>query len=375
MTSDGGMNDWGNIFSIDTNGSGYKNLWNFNQANNSNGAEPEGDLILSGDKLYGMTTGGGINDWGNIFSIDTNGNGYKNLWNFNYAHDSNGGVPYGALTLLGGKLYGMTYIGGIYSDGNIFRIDTNGSRYKDLWDFHSANDSNGANPFGSLILSGGKLYGMTTRGGINDDGNIFRIDTNGNGYKDLWNFNQAHNSNGALPTADLTLSGGKFYGMTSSGGINDSGNIFSIDTNGSGYADLHDFNGINGEQPIGSLIISGSVLYGMTEFSGTKGDGVIFSLKEPGLGINDIPPTTASINVYPNPSNGVFTIEIRNYQLGITNRLEVYNILGEKVYSQHSTVNYPLSIDLSLQPNGVYLCRVIGENNELIEESKLIIEK
>ena len=54
---------------------------------------------------------------------------------------------------------------------------------------------------------------------------------------------------GALPAGSEMKIGGMLYGMTSKGGANHQGCIFSIDTNGSNYRDLFDFNGIGGANP------------------------------------------------------------------------------------------------------------------------------
>jgi hypothetical protein len=67
---------------------------------------------------------------------------------------------------------------------------------------HNFNDTNGANPFGSLIISGKMLYGMTDSGGANKMGCIFHIDTSGNEYKDILDFNGL---NGQNPYGSLTL--------------------------------------------------------------------------------------------------------------------------------------------------------------------------
>jgi len=104
---------------------------------------------------------------------------------------------------------------------------------------HNFNDTLGRYPIGSLTLSGNRLFGMTSQGGAKDSGCIFSINKNGSGYKDICDFN---GKNGAHPIADLVVSGNTLYGMTFEGGANQYGCIFSIDTNGSGYKDLHDFN-------------------------------------------------------------------------------------------------------------------------------------
>jgi uncharacterized repeat protein (TIGR03803 family) len=223
MTSGGGLSSVGNIFSIDTDGSNYKDLYDFT---NPSGIEPAGSLILnaSGTKLFGMTESGGSNSKGTAFTIDTGGTNFKVLWNFGGA-SNNGASPVGALTLVGHQLYGMTVDGGINSDGNIFSIDTNGSNYKDRWNFDGGGDTNGSNPWGELLLSGRVFLGMTARGGVNTAGNIFRIDTDGTRYHDIWNFNPI--LNGGTPYGDVTLSGVVLYGMASVGGHYDDGVVFA----------------------------------------------------------------------------------------------------------------------------------------------------
>src|SRR5580658_8236011 len=140
------------------------------------------------------------------------------------------------------------------------------------------NGTNGDVPRGSLTLTRNLLFGMT------DGDNIFSIDTNGSGFDDLFNFN---GTNGERPTASLLLSGGIFYGMTPAGGTYGDGNIFSIDTNGNNIKDIFDFNGTNGGSPYGDLILSGKVLYGMTGFGlPPNTDGNIFSIDTDGSNFN-----------------------------------------------------------------------------------------
>ena len=74
---------------------------------------------------------------------------------------------------------------------------------------HAFNDTDGGAPRGSLILSGKTLYGMTYSGGVNNDGNIFSIDTDGSNYQVLQTFN---GTNGQFPCGALTLSGNELYG-------------------------------------------------------------------------------------------------------------------------------------------------------------------
>ncbi|HTA27309.1 MAG TPA: choice-of-anchor tandem repeat GloVer-containing protein, partial [Bacteroidia bacterium] len=278
MNSNGGANGEGCIFSINSNGSGYTDLFDFN---GTNGANPYGSLTISGNAMFGMTSGGGVNGQGNIFAIHTNGSGFKDLLDFN---GTNGSFPEGSLVLdNSGVLYGMTEDGGVNHEGRIFSIDTNGTGYFDILDF---NNANGANPTGSLTLSGTQLFGMAAFGGSNGDGCIFSINTNGTGYSNLLNFT---GSNGANPQGGFVLSGGVLYGMTSRGGTNHYGRIFSITTAGSGYTSLLDFNNTNGALPYGSLVLAPTgLLYGMTEDGGTNGYGCMFSIQTNGSGYSDM---------------------------------------------------------------------------------------
>ncbi len=284
MTQGGGTNGYGNIFSINTDGSGFHNLLSFTGSSGANlGGLPTGSLTLSGSTLYGMTRAGGVNAEGNMFSINTNGSGFQNLLSFS---GTNGYAPWGNLTLNDSTLYGMTAWGGANTEGNIFSIKTDGSGFQNLLSFSS---DNGGWPTGSLTLSGSTLYGMTQGGGLLNNGTIFKINTDGTGFQNLLSFSGSSGAYpGEYPRGDLTLSGSTLYGVTQQGGADGLGNIFSINTDGTGFKNLLSFSGTNGSTPHGSLTVSGSTLYGMTAYGGTNGDGTIFSISTDGSGFQTL---------------------------------------------------------------------------------------
>jgi uncharacterized repeat protein (TIGR03803 family) len=227
MTSAGGASGsscggygCGTIFKIMPSGTGYTKLFDFN---GTNGEATIGSLISDGTYLYGMTQSGGANNDGTIFKIKTDGTGYINLLDFNGA---NGNHPWGDLFYDGTFLYGLTSLGGTNSDGVIFKIKTDGSGYLKLFDF-SGFPTDGANPYGSLIYDGTYLYGMTKQGGVtHDEGTIFKIMPNGTGFINVSDFNDP--STGANPQGSLFSDGTNMYGMTSDGGANNDGTIFKI---------------------------------------------------------------------------------------------------------------------------------------------------
>ncbi len=262
----GGANDSGCIFSIDTNGSNYTDLFDFNGANGKN---PYNALIYLHGVLYGVADGG-TNEAGVLFSIDTAGTGFRNLYNF---VDSTGMYPLG-LSLHNGKFYGSDFQGGHNSFGAVFSIDTNGTNYADIY---NCTLTNGYYPGGPVAYYNGLLFGTTGFGGVNGDGTVFSLDTIGAAFKIIFNFNMTDGYEPNYAGGSLLLSGSVLYGTCYMGGAKDSGCIFSIDSNGTGYKDLHDFMGSDGRGPEGSLTFVGYELYGATAYGGPNHDGVIFA--------------------------------------------------------------------------------------------------
>src|SRR6478735_769599 len=168
MTSGGGSSNMGVIFSYDLTTSTYTKRMDFDY---TNGAVPFGSFIQASDgKLYGTTAAGGNNTLGVIFSYDAATSNYTKLRDF--GANNLGNYVNGALTKdKANKLYGMTTDGGIYGKGTIFSYSVATAVFTKLKDF---DDANGAHPYGSLTqASNGKLYGMTSRGGSYDAGVIF----------------------------------------------------------------------------------------------------------------------------------------------------------------------------------------------------------
>jgi uncharacterized repeat protein (TIGR03803 family) len=85
------------------------------------------------------------------------------------------------------------------------------------------------------------------------------------------------NALGANPSGSLIISGGTLYGTTSSGGASGYGTIFKINPDGTGFTLLKEFAGTDGASPYGALISVGGVFYGTTSGGGDSGNGTIFS--------------------------------------------------------------------------------------------------
>ncbi len=205
---------------------------------------------------------------------------------------SDGGNPYGTVLVDGGKMYGMTSTRATLGIGTVFSMDLNGSNHTMLHSFttpYSATD--GANPQGDLIRVGDTLYGMTLSGGANHpatgSGVVFRVDIDGSDFALLHTFSGSA-TDGSRPYGSLSYVDGQLYGMTSEGGTSNTGALFRMDTNGGSFSVLHSFaSKLDGKTPYGDLLAIGDRLYGTASAGGTgniNGAGIVFSIGTNGAG-------------------------------------------------------------------------------------------
>jgi uncharacterized repeat protein (TIGR03803 family) len=275
--------NYGTVFGISTSG-GTPTYLHYFTGGPLDGAYPFGSLIFNstGTTLYGMTSQGGSLPGGGIYSgmtfQVTTGGTFTTGHQFNYSSATDGGFPNGTLIRGGSTVYGMASQGGTNGEGVIFKEATNNASITVLYSF--ANGTDGAFPGGTLVLGGTTLYGMAP-GGANGHGVIFSLST-GAGFNVLHAFT---GTDGDTPGDALTLSsdGTTLYGMTTYGGANGQGEVFSIDTSGNGFQVLDSFNGANGANPYGDLTLSadGQTLYGMSSTGDINGAGNIFTLAVP----------------------------------------------------------------------------------------------
>lgn len=283
-TRSGGTNSWGTVFKVSTSGTGYKLLHVF--TNTPDGVEPLAGLATDGNFLFGATTlGGNGSGAGMLFRMDTNGGGYTVLHTFTNTPD--GANPYATLALNGSVLYGTTFNGGMYGRGSVFSINTNGTGYSVIYSFSNAPD--GAFPVGKLLVVSNVIYGTSSSGGsLAYWGTIFKLSTNGSNFSILHNFSgptvPATSSDGGVPKAGLLFNNGLLYGVTSSGGSGNEGTIFQINTNGNGFTTLYSFtptvNNTNGDGAISlvNLVLNGNALAGACNYGGSATNGTLFNL-------------------------------------------------------------------------------------------------
>ncbi len=76
--------------------------------------------------------------------------------------------------------------------------------------------------------------------------------------------------------------------------------------------------------------------------------------------------------VFPNPSNGMFSLQLNNVLAIKKLKIEVYNVLGNKILSKN-TIQDLTTIDLSHYRNGMYMCRIMNDNEVLAVQPLLIL--
>ena len=153
---------------------------------------------------------------------------------------------------------------------------------------HSFAGPDGLNPSDGLgLIQGfdGTLYGTTFEGGDADSGTVFQMATDVSGFTLLHSFTGG-TVDGRLPEGGL-LQGpdGTLYGTTTGGGDANLGTVYQMAPDGSGFALLHSFAGPDGSSPL-SNVIQGpdGTLFGTTQFGGAANDGTVFQMAPDGSG-------------------------------------------------------------------------------------------
>lgn len=253
---------------------------------NGDGLNPAG-FVLDGNVLYGTTSGGGLYGDGTIFRVNTDGSGFTNLFNFNNGPynpvtgsypASTGADPVAGLLLISNTLYGTTFEGGALFAGTVFKIDTNGQNFTQIFSFSF---TNGQGPSSGLTWYNNRLYGTTTGGGTNGYGTVFSVGLDAQSFVSEYQF-----QNPTQPYGNVVMVSNNWYGFAFTGGAASDGYVFRVGP--AGFADLFDFTGTNGSTPYSGPVASGNTLFGTTYQGGTNSAGNIFRINIDGLAYTNL---------------------------------------------------------------------------------------
>jgi hypothetical protein len=335
-----------------------------------------------GDVLWAKKSNNMGSEQGNAIDTDTSGNviligtsmapsmsfgtstfnnmGYRDVFIVKY--DSLGNVLWADC---GGSIY-WDYGGGIVTDlaGNIFIT----GHYQDAFSLGSFTITNagGLDMFIAKYDASGNVIWLKGVGSAASDYGVQTVtDAFGNVYivgffeSPVLNIDTISiNNNGLYDFLVLKYDGsGNFLWAKGAGGNNrDYAYVITIDV----------FNNvlIGGHYESQSLILGSDTLAN----SGMN-DAFVAKLGNTSVSIDESI-FQAGINIYPNPTSGIFTIQNSNLRL---QSCTIKNLLGAFVYTQNSNLTNQINIDLSAQAKGIYFVELFDENNSRINK-KVIIE-
>ncbi len=260
--------------------------------------DSNGGLMLATDgNYYGVVGGNGAADTGSIFKMTPAGVVTTLVQFTGSGGAAPGNTPRGRLLETpDGFLYGVTYTGkttagaGLTS-GTVFKVSKAGA-FTSLVSFvrattvqppETAQTAYGANPIGDLALgTDGIIYGTTYRGGTNDQGTIWGLNSTTGAFATVLQFGLTGAGSPVNCFAGLIRGTGNiFYGLGLEGGAANGGCVFSFQP-GVGYQHLASFSGVlapnYGNQPAAALTFgTDGKLYGTTSRGGIgANDGTTF---------------------------------------------------------------------------------------------------
>ena len=275
ITNSGGTYGSGIVFQVTPSGAEtvLHSFGNLDSLGAPDGLFPN-SLMQAGDgNFYGTTSTGNINP-GIVFQVTTSGT-EQVFYGFS---GSSGKGPLGIIEAGDGNFYGAAG-GGTNDTGIIYKITPAGSQSV-LYSFGAASSTDAQTPAGALVEgSDGNFYGMTTHGGTNGTGAVFKI-TPAGVETVLYSFDPP--SIGVSPTPKGALiqgSDGNLYGCTQHGGTLNLGTVFKLTTSGV-YTLVHAFaaQGNDAAGPVMLLQVANGDIYGAASSGGAHGSGAIFRI-------------------------------------------------------------------------------------------------
>ena len=183
-TTTGGAHNLGTIFKISADGTTFTVLHSFATAD---GTGSVGTLVQAPNGyLYGTAPTGGASGNGTVFAVTPDGAQFAIVHTFSTvtsstAGNADGAHPHAGLTLgNNGYLFGLTSGGGAHNTGEIFAVSLTNGVFSPLYGFTAKGtggvNADGAAPLQALVRDdqNGFLYGLTTAGGTTGNGTFFR---------------------------------------------------------------------------------------------------------------------------------------------------------------------------------------------------------
>jgi len=204
----------------------------------TDGTLATGPLILdTAGNLYGTTFAGGMgatSNWmsgyGTVFELTPESDGSWTehvLYRFTGGTDGSSPFHSGVTADGAGNLYGTTYQGGAFGQGNVFKLTRNSDGTWTESVLHQFTGRDGSRADSPLTFDrAGNLYGTTALGGEGECGTVFTLIPNSDGS---WTHRVLHAFKVAQGYSNVVLDPeGNLYGAAQAGGANKDGVVFQI---------------------------------------------------------------------------------------------------------------------------------------------------
>lgn len=265
----GGVNNLGYVYSLNKDGTGFMIHHEFES---TTGSYPESKLVHFDGKLFGTTLGGGANTWGVLFAMNDDGSNYRVQYHFDQRPPTQD-IYINSIGRIFGHFHDLTSPG----FERFFRMDTSGADYGTF--LYGAQDGGGTN---DLVFDAWEeqFYFTTSYGGYHNGGVIAAADTFGIVYS---RHHLGFSQTGFNPTKAFKASDGKIYGLVEIAGVTGSGGVFSMNEDGTNYELVYDFEeNAHGSRPSGLIEASDGKLYGALQYYGPNGRGSIYRMDKNG---------------------------------------------------------------------------------------------
>lgn len=292
----------------------------------ANPLSPLGFTVMDGQGSLWGTGFGGSQNKGAIFKITAPNDDLEIITVVDF-DGANGSFPLEGLVSDGaGHFWGMTSSGGAENLGTIFKVNVATGVLSTVASFSGAN---GGQPSGRLVSDGaGNFWGTTGLGGANNFGTVFKVNTSSGILTAVASFDEVK---GKGSPGQLTNDGvGNLWATTGSDYENNLGTVFKVNIASGILSTVVIFTGPNGDHPNPELINDGA-----GNLWGTTARGGIHTMHGPGTGpgtvfkidtLADTFTTVVSLtsNSGDSPSGGIFS-DGAGHLWGLTSRGGSFN--------------------------------------------------
>lgn len=334
--------------------------------------QPDGKILMAGLSNNGSDYDFALVRYNSNGSLDTTfGSAGKTLTDFGGYSDA----AYSMFTQTDGKIVvaGSTNIGSDYNYA-LARYFNNGSldtAFGTSGKVITAIGSSYDNMYSAAIQSNGKIVlAGDSFNGVNYDFALVRYNTNGNLdtafgidgkiIMDVSNSADGFSSVSIQNDDKIVVAGGSVIAGNGDFALmryNDNGSLDSAF--GSSGLVLTDFGTYYDHAYTMSIQADGKIILAGTSYDESDFDFALARYEGGTVGVEE-DQETSSIHIFPNPSSGIFTIDIKR---SVEANICIYDVLGNCVLNELS-VKDGHQLDLSTQPKGIYFLEMLAEGEK-----------